>query len=219
MRIFVSYAGDDLRFAGELFGILSQQQFQIVRGSSYFTDAAWQKEIAACPVVLYILSQASADCEPCTAQWEYAIAHGLRLIILKLDAVPIPEPLRRANLIDYLDFEQIGRQLAEGVPILSRDRYASEVTLRMLIAELAEVRRLEVAGLLRPAPGLAPAESPSEDHDTIRLPSPQEIQAHQKPDPAAVPKTWEQRPLAPLKRLAKHLRRLRREGQEGESDA
>lgn len=214
MRIFVSYAGDDLRFAGELFGILSQQQFNIVRGSTYFTDESWRREIATCPVVLYILSMASSECDPCTAQWQYAIQHGLRLIILKLDAVPIPEALRRANLIDYLDFEQIGRQLSEGIPILSRDRYASEVTLRMLIAELAEVRRLAAAGLLPSTQNLAMgASNEQDDHDTIRLPSPQEIKAHaqQESSPAA----WQARPLPPLKRLARHLRRLRRDDPDG----
>lgn len=194
MRVFVCYSPTDLRFAQELFAVLTQQEFVVVRSTAFVKASQWQTELLNSPIVLYILSQGAGEDANCQAQWQFALEHEKRLIVLKLNDVPIPDPLGHLNLIDYMDFEQIGRQIAEGIPALIKDRYASEVTLRMLIAELAEMRRQE--------------NDESQAH--LTLPPLSDL-------PPATPtqQKWEARPVPPLKRLAKHLRRRRHD--EGEA--
>jgi hypothetical protein len=207
MRVFLSYAESDARFVNELVGILASQGFSAIKGLYHTSLHRWQAELSASPVMLYILSRHSAESEACLAHWRFALEHEHKLITLKLEEVPIPDALGRANLIDYLDFEQIGQQIASGNPGLARDRYAMEVSLRLLIAELAEVERQQkdVTQKLPIIPHSAHSspQTPQPD-DTKRLPDPESVRRAQE----AIQKKWEERPVPPLKRLVRQLRKL-----------
>lgn len=208
MRVFLSYAESDTRFVNELVAILANQGFTTIKGLYHTAPHRWQAELQASPVMLYILSKQSSESEACLDQWRFALERGQRLITLKLEAVEIPDPLGRANLIDYLDFEQIGQQLASGNPGLTRDRYAMEVSLRLLVAELAEVERHEKDKTqpvpLFPRPPQSPVKAEEPPPQPKRAPDPETIKrAHE-----AIQQKWEERPVPPLKRLVRQLRKL-----------
>ena len=143
MRVFVSYAEYDEDFARDILSILRNRNMHPVSGNAFFIDYRWREALKNSSVLLFILSYAAMQSARCQEQWRYAMNLNRRVIILRLDAVPMSEEMRNHNLVDYLDFIDIGRQISEGIPGLQRDRYAVEVTLKMLIAELAMVQRAE----------------------------------------------------------------------------
>ncbi|MFP4322169.1 MAG: toll/interleukin-1 receptor domain-containing protein [Anaerolineales bacterium] len=147
MRVFLCFAPRDTSFAQELIGVLRENGYDVFPGM--LGQGKWQNHIDGAAVLLYLLSDTTANCQTCEAQWRHALAHGKRILTLKLSAVPIPEELRAAQVVDYLDFVAIGQQIQEGIPVLRRARYATEVTLRMLLVELAEMQRQEEAARAR----------------------------------------------------------------------
>lgn len=146
MRVYMCYADQDRVFAEDLMSVLIDRGFLLARRDPRKSDEHWQMAIQRSFVLVYVLSYAAARTAICTQQWRYAVDYGRRVIIIKLDEVEIPAELHRMNLIDYLDFEEIGRQLNEGQPALRRERYATEVSLRMLIAEIAEAKEIHESG-------------------------------------------------------------------------
>ncbi len=141
MRVFICFAPRDTSFAQELLSVLRDNNYTVYAGMG--GRGKWQSQMEEVSVFLYILSEHTLACDICETQRQYAIQQQKRILILKLSAVDIPEELRAANLVDYLDFVEIGQQIQEGIPVLRRSRYATEVTLRMLLVELADIQRQE----------------------------------------------------------------------------
>lgn len=143
MRVFLCFHQDDSAFADELIAILHIRQYTVLTSKIHLSDDHWQRDILRSGVLLLLLSEASLDSEVCMKQWRYALAQGVRVLVLKLSHVEPPDELRTAQRLDYLDFVEIGRTIADGLPALRRDRYATEVTLKMLIVELADIAEQE----------------------------------------------------------------------------
>jgi len=176
MRVFICSDDDDAPFVRELMSVLRDQGYKVLRWNHLLSPDKWQRDIEFCAVLLYILSDASRHSENCNAQWQYALTLDKPIITLKLEDVELPEILRHQNLIDYLDFVEIGRQITDGVPTLTKDRYASQVTMKMLIVELADIKR-NLPDLPETAP-LNPALLATDPHEeTQKLPD------EPKPDP------------------------------------
>lgn len=168
MRVYMCYADQDRVFAEDLMSVLIDRGFLLARRDPRKSDEHWQMAIQRSFVLVYVLSHAAARTTICTQQWRYAVDYGRRVIIIKLDEVEIPAELHRMNLIDYLDFEEIGRQLNEGQPALRRERYATEVSLRMLIAEIAEAKEIHESGEKRSTLAQRVIRPVELEHDSLR---------------------------------------------------
>lgn len=146
LMVFVCYAMEDKLFTREILALITQQHFEASRTNRFTPQERWQADIQQAQTFIYILSHNARKSSLCIQQWKYALKEGKHILVLKLDNAATPEELRTANTIDFLDFVEIGRQIADGVPGLRRDRYAADVTLRLFVAELADIqRRAQVA--------------------------------------------------------------------------
>jgi hypothetical protein len=157
MRVFLCCDSQDMAFCDELIAVLHMRQFAVALSKVHLSDEHWQREILRSGVLLYVLSDASAKSLRCLRQWHYALENDVRVLVIKITDVALPEPLREAQIVDYLDFVEIGKQIADGMPPLRRDRYATEVTLKMLIVELNDIKTY-IAENPRSLPDLPPTE-------------------------------------------------------------
>lgn len=146
MLVFVSYAKADTVFGREILEVIRERGINIASRGIFANEKQWREDITESQAFVLILSQAAIADPACVTQWQIADELDARIIVLKLDESALPDVLAGANVIDFLDFQEIGRQLQNGIPALRHDRYASEVTVRMLIAELADIKAETLQG-------------------------------------------------------------------------
>jgi|GEM_PF-4350564 len=194
MNIFVCYATEDSRFARRLIDLLRNNHYSPVTMSMYSDTAVWQQDIQASPVFLLIYSYALKDSHISQHQWEYAISQNKPMLMLKVDDAVTPDALQQTRQVDYLDFIEIARQVADGTPGLRHEQYAGNVSLKMMMAELAALRE-ELAASDAFATQQIPKLREFEDADTKKL-------------------TGTPEEMSRLKKITDRLRRLSGNGEE-----
>lgn len=101
MHFYTSSIPEDAPFVSELNSALREKghQVTITPRSGEVCGADWMQRIHDSQILLAVLTVASADAEIFRAEWQYALAVKLPVIVLRVGQVSIPEALREAPLI------------------------------------------------------------------------------------------------------------------------
>ena len=145
LKVFVSYARDDLEIADQLVVALEAFGFEpLIDRHGISAGEDWQKRlsgmIAEADSVAFLLSPSSAQSDMCT--WEVAktdhLPKRLQPVVVKpLVATPVPERLQELNYTFlYAEPKSLGSGFGRGLPCLALQLHISVISGSMISSEL-----------------------------------------------------------------------------------